>query len=171
MPAHKGARTTPTKAYITTETILAVIKATGPYPTKISENLGISYRSLHARLERNKKLKDAMDEARESFLDLAESTIKTAMINGGKNGTMAALGVLRMKGQSRGYVVRVENTGLYGGPIRHALGPDLEGMSDVQLQHYIDGLGSAANTLKSLPAPSGADGSDSAQPDEEDFEL
>lgn len=120
-------------AKISGDKIIEALHEIGPYPVKVAERLGVSYRAIWKRIAEHPELKAAWDAEIERQFDIAESAIM-AGINSGD--ARLAMEFMKSKGKSRGYSTRVEQVGLNGGPIRQAVGPDFEGMTDAQLDAY-----------------------------------
>ena len=80
----------------------------GPALCNISatcEKVGISRRTFYYWKERNEKFREAIEEAEESNIDMAETKLKTAILNGDMTATIF---FLKTKGKKRGYVEQIE---------------------------------------------------------------
>jgi hypothetical protein len=69
------------------------------------------------RISKSPALRQACDEARDEFLDLAESKLREGVAAGSEKLVVFALETL---GKNRGYSKRVEQTGVNGGPMEMA---------------------------------------------------
>ena len=68
-------------------------------------DLGMSYRNLCYRLEKDGELRDMFREAEEGRIDMAESILMKLMKQGN---TTALIFFLKIKGKKRGYIERQE---------------------------------------------------------------
>jgi hypothetical protein len=145
------------KRNMTVDEIIDAIHRIGPYQTLIAHYLGVTFQAIWARKKRNKKIAAAFLEAEEYMKDKAEHTVNKAIDLGDAK---IAMEYLKTKGKDRGYSTRVETTGAEGGPIRQAIGPDLENLSDDALQQYLAGLAKAAADLAGRPTSASTGGDD-----------
>lgn len=99
----------------TTEEIVKVLTAANGLVSVAARSLGCSPSTIRRRMEAEPEIQQAVDEARESLVDLAEKKLRTA-INKGQPWAVSL--TLRTLGKNRGYVERVEQTGANGGPIQ-----------------------------------------------------
>lgn len=120
----------------TVKAAINAVRAIGPYPKKIADSLGVTTSAFYQRMEKYPSLREAYESEIEGQFDTAETTI----IQNIKTDPRIALEFMKTKGKSRGYSTRVETTGPGGGPIRQAIGPDLENMSNDALANYVNGL-------------------------------
>ena len=95
---------------------IAAIRATGGYISQAAKKLGMSFQGLYKRIDKSPKIKAEWDAIKESYLDLAESKVVSAL-NEGK--PWAICFYLKCQGKGRGWVEtqRQEITGKDGGPI------------------------------------------------------
>lgn len=138
------------KRWLTVSEIIKAIEIVGPYQGKIAKHLGVTFEAIWLRKKKNKKIAAAYFQAEEELKDKAEQTVNHAIDLGDAK---IAMEYLKTRGKDRGYATRVEQTGADGGPMRQAIGPDLENLTDDALQHYIAGLAKAAAGLASDPTP------------------
>jgi hypothetical protein len=103
---------------------ISAIEATGGVLMEAAELLGVTVQAIYKARNRSAEVAQAIEDARESFVDLGEKTIKDRMLAGD---TTAAIFVLKTRGRKRGWVERHEHTGEGGGPIR------LTSLSDEEL--------------------------------------
>lgn len=96
---------------ITDDMIIEALKATGGIKTAavalIKKNTGISMdrTTINLRLKKNAKIQEAIAEAEESVLDLAQGSLVKAI----KNGNITAIiFYLKTKGKDRGFVEKHE---------------------------------------------------------------
>lgn len=80
----------------------------GPALCNISvtcEKVGISRRNFYYWKEKNEKFRQAIEDAEEENIDMAETKLKTAILN---NDMTAIIFFLKTKGKKRGYVEQIE---------------------------------------------------------------
>jgi hypothetical protein len=142
---------------LSVEIIVNKILKVGPFPTLVAKSLGVSYQAIYARSTKSKQIRDAFVTAGEQFLDDAENAVYKAIKKGNAK---IAIQVLKTRGKNRGYSTRIETTGIEGGPIREAIGPDLENLSDDALREYLTGLAKAATDLASKSPATSPGGDD-----------
>lgn len=108
-----------------------VCEAKGANITEIAKSLGLSRRTIHSYIEKDKAMKEIYDDVRESLIDLCETQL-TNLIKGvpkyekQDDGTHKFIGwterpseaaiifTLKTRGKDRGYVERTELTGKDG---------------------------------------------------------
>lgn len=98
---------------ISEETILKAIPTSGGIVKSIAEQVGMGRSALHRRILLSKTLKDAIQEERESTLDIAEHWL-VQMIKEGE--PWAIKYYLSTIGKSRGFTTRTE----VEGDVRHS---------------------------------------------------
>ena len=76
--------------------------------------LGCSRNTIISYIAKDATIHAAVEEARESFIDLAESKL---MDNVSEGHPASVFFTLKTLGKSRGYIERVESTGAEGAPI------------------------------------------------------
>lgn len=69
------------------------------------EKVGMSRRNFYYWKENNEKFREAIEDAEESNIDMAESKLKQAILN---NDMTAIIFFLKTKGKKRGYVEQIE---------------------------------------------------------------
>ena len=79
-----------------------------------ARRLGCSKVTIYNRAKKVKAVSDAIEEAREDMVDLAELALRKSVMNGEP---WSVAMVLKTLGKSRGYVERQEVTGADGGAI------------------------------------------------------
>ena len=80
----------------------------GPALCNISatcEKVGISRRNFYYWKERNEKFREAIEDAEEKNIDMAETKLKHAILN---DDMTAIIFFLKTKGKKRGYVEQIE---------------------------------------------------------------
>jgi hypothetical protein len=92
----------------------AIVQANGLIMVA-ARNLKLTRDAIYKRAKSSEKVKEAIKMAREELIDLAESRLRVAVLNGEPWAIQLALKTL---GKERGYVERLENTGLDGGAIK-----------------------------------------------------
>lgn len=80
----------------------------------VARSFGMSRQTLYSYIKDHPTVQRAVEEARETMLDNAESALYTAVLNGE---AWAVCFFLKTQGKSRGYVERQEHTGEGGGAI------------------------------------------------------
>ena len=96
---------------IADQTIIEALKANGGFISNTAEALDISRSTVYKRIRKSKQVKEAYENIKLEYLDLAESQIVELI----KAGNLAAIiFYLKCKGKDRGYVERQEVTGKDG---------------------------------------------------------
>ena len=121
----------------------------------VARSFGLTRNAIAARVSKSAKLQKARDEARETMLDNAETTLYDEALNGN---TAALIFFLKTQGKSRGYIERTELTGADAGPVQVAHSLDLSEMSD-------DALRDSLAALSRVAAQLAADGRDADERD------
>lgn len=83
--------------------------------TVVARALGVTRQTVYNAIDAVPELKEAIDSARETGLDIAESSLMKQI---GEGNTAATIFLLKTRGKSRGYVERQELTGADGGAIK-----------------------------------------------------
>jgi hypothetical protein len=117
------------------EQVELALRMTAGIYTAAAEKLGCATNTVRNYVLRSKRLQEVVRDVQETTLDVAESTLLTAMQKGNLT---AAIFYLKTKGKHRGYVERVEQTGKNGGPIPVA-NVDVPSLSDEQLDRLARG--------------------------------
>jgi len=94
-----------------TDEIISAIHATNGMIAIAAQTLGCSRDTIYKRMKKYPEIKAAVDEAREYMVDLAESKLRLAILNGEPWAIALALKTI---GKHRGYVERIEQTGIDG---------------------------------------------------------
>jgi predicted DNA-binding protein YlxM (UPF0122 family) len=82
--------------------------------SEIARAFGVSRSTVYRKIEKHDSLQEALADARESFIDFAESKLRTEV----KKGNITAIiFTLKTLGKHRGYVERQEITGKDGGKL------------------------------------------------------
>ena len=115
------------------EDILEALKASRGIVSAAARRLGMNRRQLTRRLKSSEKLKEARDDARAEFCDLAESKLVENVEAGNVPSVLFALKCL---GKDRGYVERSEVTGKDGRDLGEIVIPKRE----VTLKEWEDSL-------------------------------
>ena len=113
--------------------ILEALKASRGIVSAAARRLGMNRRQLTRRLKSSEKLKEARDDARAEFCDLAESKLVENVEAGNVPSVLFALKCL---GKDRGYVERSEVTGKDGKDLGEIVIPKRE----VTLKEWEDSL-------------------------------
>lgn len=85
--------------------VVAALQQSGGIMAHAARKLGLDRSTLHKRIHENQNLKDALDEAKETNLDVAETKLMQA-INKGE--LAAVFFYLKTQGKRRGYIERHE---------------------------------------------------------------
>jgi hypothetical protein len=102
-------------ADLKSEKVIKAIEDTRGNVSAAAKSLRVSRTTLYKYINERATVKAALDEARETMLDNAESALYRAVLNGE---SWAVCFYLKTQGKSRGYVERAELTGAGGGPVR-----------------------------------------------------
>ena len=113
--------------------ILEALKASRGIVSAAARRLGMNRRQLTRRVKSSEKLKEARDDARAEFCDLAESKLAENVEAGNVPSVLFALKCL---GKDRGYVERSEVTGKDGRDLGEIVIPKRE----VTLKEWEDSL-------------------------------
>ncbi len=97
----------------TADEVAAALKDARGFVSVAARRLGCSDSTVRSYVERYATCKQAVTDAREAMIDLAEGKLY-ANINDGDN--TAIIFFLKTQAKDRGYVERVEQTGADGGP-------------------------------------------------------
>ena len=100
---------------IPSKAILKAIKGSGGIVSEVARRVGIERQSMHRRLNKEPRLKEALEQERETLLDVAEGVLYHLAINERRENSLLYL--LSTVGKSRGYSKRKEVTGADGGPV------------------------------------------------------
>lgn len=105
---------------LTDKKIKAAIEAKGGNLTKAAEALGVSRTAMYNRINASEELQNALEDAREAMVDLAEAVLITQL---NKNNLTAAAIVLNNSpsAKKRGWGPRHEVSGTDGGAVRIVL--------------------------------------------------
>jgi len=115
------------------EDILKALKASRGIVSAAARRMGMTRRQLTRRVKSSEKLKEARDDARAEFCDLAESKLVENVEAGNVPSVLFALKCL---GKDRGYVERSEVTGKDGKDLGEIVIPKRE----VTLKEWEDSL-------------------------------
>lgn len=85
----------------------AIIKKVGNI-TEVAKALGVSRQSIYYHISQHPELQQATVDAREIFIDVAETALLKLVKRGN---TAAVIFALKTQGKSRGYVERIEHRG------------------------------------------------------------
>jgi len=103
------------KSRVTAKGLIEAIHHHNGNVSAVARQYGLSRTGIHYHMNRMPTAKLALEEARETMLDEAESKLYEAVKDGK---TAELLFFLRTQGRGRGYVERQEHTGADGGPIK-----------------------------------------------------
>ena len=113
----------------TTEEIVAALKKHNGLVSVAARALKCAPQTISIRAKKESEIRAAIEESRESLVDLAEQKLRAAL---NKGQPWAISLVLKTLGKERGYVERSELTGKNGTPI--ATKYDLSKLNDEQLK-------------------------------------
>lgn len=102
------------KPRFTAQDYVDTIWKTNGMVTLAAKSLGVTPWAIWKRAKRDPKIQEAIKMAREEMIDLAESKLRIAILNGEP---WAIALTLKTIGKDRGYVERVEQTGKDGDAI------------------------------------------------------
>jgi transposase-like protein len=94
--------------------IIEAIKDSGGIMSTIARRLGVTWHTADSWVKQYDETKQALQDERETILDLAESTLFRNIKDGN---SQDAKWLLSTMGKNRGYSERQEITGVDGGPI------------------------------------------------------
>lgn len=118
---------------LTTKQIETAIQEKRGNVAAVARSLGVSREAIYKQIRKYKTLQGALDTARETMLDNAETALYDQALEGN---TTALIFFLKTQGKSRGYTERSELTGADGGAINIR---DVKDMSDDELRAIING--------------------------------
>lgn len=98
----------------TNEQIVSALNQTNGMVYIAARRLGCSPQTIYTRADKNKSIRQAIEDARGEVIDAAELKLKQAVMNGE---AWAVAFTLKTIGRNRGYVERQEMTGADGGPV------------------------------------------------------
>ena len=101
-------------ADINATTLVTKIQEAKGNVSAVARAFGVSRKTIYNYIERYATAQDALDDARETMLDNAESILYKKVLEGS---TPELLFFLKTQGKRRGYVERSEVTGADGGPL------------------------------------------------------
>jgi transposase-like protein len=96
---------------LTVKQLLHSIKQTDGNVTRIADGLGINRSTVYRKIQKHEVLQEALEDARESLVDLAETKLRQEV---NKGNITAIIFTLKTQGKKRGYVERQELTGADG---------------------------------------------------------
>lgn len=99
---------------ITNQAMVEALIASKGLISLAARRLGCSRQTIYNRAKRVQKVQQAIDDAREELVDIAELKLRDKIMDGE---AWAVSLVLRTLGRNRGYVERQEVTGADGGPV------------------------------------------------------
>lgn len=99
---------------VTNEQITEAINRSNGFLSKAAESLNVTRQTIFLRIQKSKKLAEAIKDIQEKLLDFSESKLMEN-IKAGKEASIFFH--LKCKGKSRGYVERHEVTGSEGKPL------------------------------------------------------
>lgn len=111
----------------TAERIIQAIGESNGLLTLAASKAGVSYRTIERYVKEFPEVAEAVQHAKETMLDYAESKLYGLMREGN---VVSILFFLKTQGKPRGYIERVETTGKDGAPL---IGKDVRDMSDEEL--------------------------------------
>lgn len=102
--------------YTKTQVADALIATKGQI-TLAARKMGCAYNTLRAMIDKYPELRDVMQEQQEQMGDAVELALYDEAVN--KRNVTALIFLAKTKFKERGYVERIESTGLNGNPIKH----------------------------------------------------
>ncbi len=102
------------KSKLDNVTLAAALVETKGNISRAAARFHVSRSAIQKRVAESEKLKEVLSDARETSLDVAESSLDKAVADGE---AWAVCFKLKTQGKSRGYVERQELTGAAGGPV------------------------------------------------------
>ena len=103
------------QARLTVEQIKHALEQAAGNVSYAAKALGVSRSTMYRRINESPTLQEILTDAREELVDIAESALKSAVID--KQG-WAVCFALKTQGKARGYVERQERTGKDGEPLK-----------------------------------------------------
>lgn len=102
------------KPRIPTATMIQALQETNGLVSLAAKRLGCTPQNIYQRAKSTKSIQDAITQSRDELIDLAELSLRRAIVAG--EGWAVAM-TLKTIGKHRGYVERQEITGAEGGPV------------------------------------------------------
>lgn len=128
------------------EDVIANIEKNRGNIAAVARSFGVSRMTIHRYMNEHPTIRAALDDARESMLDNAESVLYKKVLEGS---TPELIFFLKTQGRNRGYVERSEVTGKDGGPIESKeLGIDASKFSTEQLRQIAEILESVQDKAR-----------------------
>lgn len=121
------------------ENIKDAIRKTGGIVSDTAKAIGVGRNTLYVWFREYPELKEAVADARDSFVDLAESKLMKAVR---EEKPYAICFALKCLGKSRGYVERQEITGKNGQPLNAGY-TNADDLSNDQLADIVNGKDAA----------------------------
>lgn len=103
------------KKALTVEALKTEIERLNGNVAAVARSFGVSRKTVHNRVNESQTLQEALEQARETMLDNAESVLYKRVLEGS---TAELLFFLKTQGRDRGYTERHEITGKDGGELR-----------------------------------------------------
>lgn len=103
------------KPKLTEQQVLDAVAKTKGMLTITARELGVTYDTVRAYMERYPSVKEAVKVAKETMLDTAELKLYNKAVV--EDDTTALIFLLKTQGKSRGYTERTELTGAEGGTL------------------------------------------------------
>ena len=133
----------------TAEEVIASIEKNRGNIAAVGRQMGVSRMTIHRYMHEHPTIRAALDDARESMLDNAESVLYKKVLEGS---TPELIFFLKTQGRNRGYVERSEVTGKDGGPIESKeVGIDTGKLSTEQLRQMVEILESVQDKARTGP--------------------
>lgn len=99
---------------LTVKEVEQALKQTDGNVSLAAEGLNVARSTIYRKIKRHPTLETILEDARESFVDLAQSKLRQEVQKGN---ITAIIFTLKTLGKSRGYVERQEVTGADGGRV------------------------------------------------------
>lgn len=93
------------QARLTVDQIENALKRKAGNISEAAKSLGVSRSTFYRRIEESPRLQEQLTDAREAFVDIAESALKREVLNGN---ITAIIFALKTQGKQRGYTERLE---------------------------------------------------------------
>lgn len=122
------------------EDILGALRNSNGLVVCAARELGCSTQAIYNHAKKNPEIIEEIEFQRSQLIGRAKLGLVNALDN---DEAWAVMFTLKTLAKDEGFTERQEVTGANGGPLRHAVGPDLENYTDEQLRSYIIGLSKA----------------------------
>ena len=123
------------RQYTDEEVVRAIERAKG-FLTIAAKKMGVTYQAIWNRMQRSEKIRDIVEQIRESHLDFSEIKLLKNITRGDPASIFFHLKCL---GKKRGYVERQELAGVFGSPLVLIQEKELSEMTpELATQKYLE---------------------------------